>query len=176
MKRQAYILIAVLLFLGCSGGIPGEEQTPSLTTAGRDGREGSTSADSGAGSDSTSSSLENATGSGALTGVLLLKTEDGFEPVVDVKLAIGETLSDDEGMERVVAYDPATAPVAYTDASGRFVFEDLESGRYGLILDIVMSSFLLYQEGTLNAVLFKITDGEMTDLGNLEYSELPLSQ
>ncbi len=176
MKRQAYILIAVLLFLGCSGGIPGEEQTPSLTTAGLDSREGSTSADSGAGSDSTSSSLENATGSGALTGVLLLKTEDGFEPVADVKLAIGETLSDDEGTERVVAYDPATAPVAYTDASGRFVFEDLESGRYGLILDIVMSSFLLYQEGTLNAVLFKITDGEMTDLGNLEYSDLPLSQ
>jgi len=176
MKRQAYILIAVLLFLGCSGGIPGEEQTPSLTTAGRDSREGSTSADGGAGSDSTSSSLENATGSGALTGVLLLKTEDGFEPVADVKLAIGETLSDDEGTERVVAYDPATAPVAYTDASGRFVFEDLESGRYGLILDIVMSSFLLYQEGTLNAVLFKITDGEMTDLGNLEYSDLPLSQ
>ncbi|MDE0140493.1 MAG: hypothetical protein OXI80_22655 [Caldilineaceae bacterium] len=176
MKRQAYILIAVLLFLGCSGGIPGEEQTPSLTTAGRDSGEGSTSADSGAGSDSTSSSLENATGSGALTGVLLLKTEDGFEPVADVKLAIGETLSDDEGMERVVAYDPATSPVAYTDASGRFVFENLESGRYGLILDIVMSSFLLYQEGTLNAVLFKITDGEMTDLGNLEYSELPLSQ
>ena len=56
------------------------------------------------------------------------------------------------------------------------MFEDLKSGRYGLILDIVMSSFLLYQEGTLNAVLFKITDGEMTDLGNLEYSELPLSQ
>ena len=167
MKRQAYILIAVLLFLGCSGGIHGEEQTSSLTTAGRD---------SGAGADSTSSSPENATGSGALTGVLLLKTEDGFQPVADVKLAIGETLSDDEGMERIVAYDPSTAPVTYTDARGRFVFEDLESGRYGLILDIVMSSFLLFQEGTLDAVLFEITDGEMTDLGNLEYSELPLPQ
>ena len=174
MKRQAYILIAVLLFLGCSGGIPGEEQNASLTTTGRDSRAGSTREDSGAGADSTISSLENATGSGALTGVLLLKTEDGFQPVADVKLAIGETLSDDEGTERVVAYDPSTAPVTYTDASGRFVFEDLESGRYGLILDIVMSSFLLYQEGTLDVILFEITDGEMTDLGNLEYSELPL--
>ncbi len=171
MKRQTYILITILLFLGCSGGIPGEEQTSSLTTAGRDSRAGS-----GTGSDSTSSSPENATGSGALTGVLLLKTEDGFQPVADVKLAIGETLSDDEGKERVVAYDPSTAPITYTDASGRFVFEDLESGRYGLILDIVMSSFLLYQEGTLDAVLFEITDDEMTDLGNLEYSELPLPQ
>ncbi|MCY3711175.1 MAG: hypothetical protein OXG26_19980 [Caldilineaceae bacterium] len=176
MKRQAYILIAVLLFLGCSGGISGEEQTTSLTTAGRDSRAGSPRADSGAGADAASASLENAAGSGALTGVLLLKTEDGFQPVADVKLAIGETLSDDEGTERVVAYDPSTAPITYTDASGRFMFEDLESGRYGLILDIVMSSFLLYQEGTLDAVLFEITDGEMTDLGNLEYSELPLPQ
>ena len=176
MRRQACILITVLLFLGCSGGIPGVEQTSSLTTAGRDNRAGSTRADSGASSDSTSSSLENATRGGALTGVLLLKTEHGFQPVADVKLAIGETLSDDEGTERVVAYDPSTAPVTYTDASGRFVFEDLESGRYGLILDIVMNSFLLYQEGSLDAVLFEITDGEMTDLGNLEYSELPLPQ
>ncbi|MYC96798.1 MAG: hypothetical protein F4X14_17670 [Caldilineaceae bacterium SB0661_bin_32] len=175
MKRQAYILITVLLFLGCSGGISGEEQTSSLTTAGRDSRAGSPRADSGA-ADAASSSLENAAGSGALTGVLLLKTEDGFQPVADVKLAIGETLSDDEGTERVVAYDPSTAPITYTDASGRFMFEDLESGRYGLILDIVMSSFLLYQEGTLDAVLFEITDGEMTDLGNLEYSDLPLPQ
>ena len=39
-----------------------------------------------------------------------------------------------------------------------------------------MSSFLLYREGTLNPVLFEITDGEMTDLGNLEYTELPLPQ
>ena len=178
MKRQAYLFITVLLVLGCSasGGVPGAEQTSSLTTAERDSIAGSTLSDSGAAANSTSSSLDNTTGSGALTGVLLLRTEDGLQPVADVKLAIGKTLSDDEGTERVVAYAPSTAPVTYTDASGRFMFEDLQSGRYGLILDIVMSSFLLYQEGTPNAILFDITDGEITDLGSLEYSELPLPQ
>ena len=39
-----------------------------------------------------------------------------------------------------------------------------------------MNSFLLYKEGTLDAILFDITAGEVTDLGRLEYSELPLPQ
>jgi hypothetical protein len=178
MRRQAYILITVLLLLGCrSGGGPADAaQTSPLITTERASATDSTRSDREEAARSTTSSPKTTTGSGVLTGVLLLRTDDGLQPVVDVKLAIGETLSDDEDTERVVAYDPSSAPVAYTDSSGRFVFENLQSGRYGLILDIVLSSFLLYQEGTLNAILFDITDGEMTDLGNLEYSELPLPQ
>ena len=168
MKRQAAILVTVLLLLGCWGGDGdrGAAQGPPPAPPDRvNAAEGS-----------TTSSFENTAGSGAVTGVLLLRTEDGLQPVADVKLAIGGTLSDDEGTEWVVAYEPSTAPVAYTDDSGHFVFEGLGSGRYGLILDIVMGSFLLFQEGTPNAILFEITDGEVTDLGSLEYSELPLPQ
>jgi hypothetical protein len=178
MRRQAYIFVTVLMLLGCraGGGLPGAAQTSPLITPEGASATYSTRSDSEAVAHSTTSSPRTTTGSGVLTGVLLLRTDDGLQPVVDVKLAIGETLSDDEDTERVVAYDPSSAPVAYTDSSGRFVFENLQSGRYGLILDIVLSSFLLYQEGTLNAILFDITDGEMTDLGNLEYSELPLPQ
>ena len=178
MKRQAVILVSVLLLLGCRGGDGERRAAQSPPPAPPDGvnaadgeRSGSSAAES-----LTASSPGTTAGSGTLTGVLLLRTEDGLQPVADVKLALGETLSDDEGTEWVVAYDPSAAPVAYTDASGRFVFEALESGRYGLILDIVMSSFLLYQDGTSSAILFDITDGETTDLGDLEYTELPLPQ
>ncbi len=174
MKRQAYILILVLLLQGCSPGLLPDAAQPSpvnTLTAFDNPRP-----DSEAVAHSATSSLKTTADTGALTGVLLLQTEDGLKPVADIKIAIGETLSDDEGTERVVAYDPSTAPVAYTDSTGRFVFGELQSGRYGLILDIVLSSFLLYKEGTPDAILFDITAGEMTDLGRLEYSELPLPQ
>ena len=157
MKRQAYVLFTVLLLLGCSAA--------ALESTRTDG-EGV----------STSPTPESRVVTGAVTGALFLQTGNGLQPVVDVKLAIGETLSDDEGTERIVAYDPSAAPVAYTDASGRFKFEDVQAGRYGLILDMVMGSFLLYQEGTENAILFDISEGETTNLGDLEYTELPLPQ
>ena len=178
MKRQAVILVTVLVLLGCRGGngATGAAQSSPAAPFERISTAEGERSDSLSAESSTAASPGAAAGSGALTGVLLLRTEEGLQPVADVKLAVGRTLSDDEGTEWVVAYDPSAAPVAYTDDSGRFVFEGLASGRYGLILDIVMSSFLLYQEGTLNAVLFEITDGETTDLGNLEYTELPLPQ
>lgn len=157
MKRQAYILVTVLLLLGC--------RAAALENIQPDGEEVA-----------ASSTPEAKSVTGAVTGALFLQTGDGLQPVVDVKLAIGETLSDDEGTERIVAYDPSAAPVAYTDTGGRFRFEDVQAGRYGLVLDLVMGSFLLYQEGTENAILFEITEGETTDLGNLNYTELPLPQ
>ena len=175
MKRQAHVLILVLLLMGCNPDvrIPNAAHTSPLQTP---EPLDNPRANSEAAAHSATPSLKTTADTGALTGVLLLQTEDGLKPVVDIKIAIGETLSDDEGAERVVAYEPSTAPVAYTDSTGRFVFEELQSGRYGLILDIVLKSFLLYKEGTPDAILFDITAGEVTDLGRLEYSELPLPQ
>lgn len=161
-NRLPKTAVLLLLLLGCNpGGAPSDAaQTPPAAVAHA----------------TTTASPETTADKGALTGVLLLKTDDGPIPVADIKIAIGQTLRDDEGAERIVAYEPSTAPVAYTDAAGRFVFEELQSGRYGLILDVVLSAFLLYREGTTDAILFEITAGEVTDLGRLEYSELPLPQ
>lgn len=178
MRRWAWTLLLALLVLGCrSGGeLPSAAQSsPQLMTE-RTATAANPLANGEPAADSPAPQIKTTADAGALTGMLLLKTEDGFKPVVDIKIALGKTLSDDEGTERVVAYEPSTAPVAYTDAMGRFVFEGLESGRYGLILDVVLSSFLLYRDGTLDAILFDITAGEVTDLGRLEYAELPLPQ
>ena len=177
MRRGAWILLLVLLVLGCrpGGELPGAAQTsPQLTTDRTATANPLPNGEPAA--DSPSPQIKTTADTGALTGILLLKTGDGFRPVADVKIALGKPLSDDEGTERVVAYEPSTAPVAYTDAAGRVVFEGLESGRSGLILDVVLSSFLLYREGTIDAILFDITAGEVTDLGRLEYAELPLPQ
>ncbi len=178
MRRRAWILFLTLLVLGCNSGreVSGAAQSAPQWTPEQVDASGNPPANREPPAGSPTPLIKTTADTGALTGVLLLKTEDGFRPVADVKIALGKPLSDDEGTERVVAYEPSTAPVAYTDAAGRFVFEDLESGRYGLILDVVLSSFLLYKDGTLDAILFDITAGEVTDLGRLEYAELPLPQ
>ncbi len=176
MKRQAYILVMVLLLLGCNRreDIPSASQAappqpPAMIVATDESMVATPVV-------FDISTLKTTANTGALTGVLILKTDAGLKPVTDIKIALGETLSDDDDIERIVAYDPSAAPVSYTNSTGRFRFENLKPGRYGLILDIVLSSFLLFQEGTPNAILFDITAGEVTDLGRLEYSELPLPQ
>ena len=170
MRCQAWILILALLLWGCGSGREGEPPSAARIPS------PAAPLDATGASHSTTPPLKTTAETGALTGVILLKTADGFKPVADIKIAIGETLIDDEGADRVVAYDPSAAPVAYTDAAGRFVFEEIPTGRYGLILDIVLSSFLLYKENSLDAILVDINAGEVTDLGRLEYSELPLPQ
>ena len=113
INRLLKTAVLLLLLLGCNpGGAPSDAaQTPPAVVA-----------------HATTTSPETTAAKGALTGVLLLKTDDGLKPVADIKIAIGQTLRDDEGAERIVAYEPSTAPVAYTDAAGRFVFEELPIG------------------------------------------------
>lgn len=115
-----------------------------------------------------------ADGTGALVGVLLLWSDGELQPVADVKLALGEILRDDNGEERMVGYDASTAPTTITGPDGRFIFQDVPPGRYGLILDIVMSSFLLFDESSGEAMLIDIPADEVVDLGNLEYTSLPI--
>ena len=109
-------------------------------------------------------------------GVLLLWSEGELKPVANVKLALGEILLDDNGEERMVGYDASTAPTTTTDTDGQFIFRDIPPGRYGLILDIVMSSFLLFDESSGEAMLIDILADEVVDLGNLEYTSLPIPQ
>ncbi len=112
---------------------------------------------------------------GALVGVLLVRGTSGeMRPVANTKLALGEILTDEDGNERIVGYDPAAAPSTITDENGAFVLEDVPPGRYGLVLDIVMSSFLLFDEGSGDPLFVEVTAGEITDVGVLEYEALPI--
>ncbi len=69
-------------------------------------------------------------------------------------MALGESLVDDKGAERFVSYDAQLAPVSYTDSNGRFVFEEIKPGRYGLVLDLVVNQYLLHEADSSYTLLF----------------------
>ena len=82
---------------------------------------------------------------------------------------------DDQGVERIASYDRASSPRAYVDPNGRFVFADIPAGKYGLILDIVIDAYLLHDPDNNDQFLFTVTNGETTELGELDYELLPYS-
>jgi len=108
---------------------------------------------------------------GIVTGRML---ENG-KPVVNLILYLAELLKDDKENEAIASFDRVSSPRAYTDTEGRFVFSNIPPDRYGLVLDIVVDSYLLHHPDTEQQILFYIAAGEKTDLGNLNYDSLPIS-
>lgn len=171
MKRQGYILLLAALLTGCnsevalparqiSSPVPTVEMVSILPTP----------------FVFDSEDLKTTVATGAVTGVLLLQTETGVQPVTDMKMALGEALVDDKGAEHFVSYDSHLAPVSYTDSNGRFVFEEIKPGRYGLVLDLVVNQYLLHEADSSYTLLFEVVAGEVIDLGRLEYADLPLPE
>lgn len=108
-----------------------------------------------------------------LTGRLLVEGK----PVFNVYIALAEVVLDEEGQERVVSYDQFNAPKGLTDADGNFVLSGIVPGRYGLILDTVISSVLLNEPDNNNPFLVTAEAGETVDLGELDYDDtLPVPQ
>lgn len=112
---------------------------------------------------------------GIITGVLLLAVDGTPRPVANVPIYLAQALKDVGGIERVASYSPIESPRSVTDSEGRFWFYNIKPGRYGLILDAVIQGFLLSKPGTDESLLVEATAGQITDLGNLSYESLPLS-
>ena len=172
MKRPGYILLLAALLTGCnsevalpaalqiSSPVPTVEMVSILPTP----------------FVFDSEDLKTTVATGAVTGVLLLQTETGVQPVTDIKMALGESLVDDKGAERFVSYNAQLDPVSYTDSNGRFVFAEIKPGRYGLVLDLVVNQYLLHEADSSYTLLFEVVAGEVIDLGRLEYADLPLPE
>lgn len=109
--------------------------------------------------------------SGVVTGLLLID----HAPATNAILYLAAVSKDDQGTERIASYDRATSPRAYVDPNGRFVFADIPAGKFGLILDIVIDAYLLHDPDTSDQFLFTVINAETTDLGELNYKELPYS-
>ncbi|MBE0410912.1 MAG: hypothetical protein IBX69_14425 [Anaerolineales bacterium] len=115
--------------------------------------------------------LDNLTpGLGAVTGVLL----DNKQPRPNAIIYLADVIPDDEGIERVASYDRSSSPRSNTDSLGRFVFANIPPGRYGLILDTVISAYLLHFPNEDLPLLFTVEADDLEDIGELDYDNLPM--
>ena len=113
---------------------------------------------------------EPSSSSGVIVGVVQVNGE----PVPNLTIYLAEVLTDGEGLERVASYDRINSPKAYTDESGQFVFSEIRPGRYGLVLDTVLSAYLLHLPQEDAALVIGVEAGEQTEIEVLDYDSLPL--
>lgn len=108
------------------------------------------------------------------TGVIVGTIKVNNEPVPNLTVYLAEVLTDDVGIERVASYDRINSPRAFTNETGQFVFSNIEPGKYGLVLDTVISAYLLHKPQEETALIIAVEAGQQTDVEMLNYDSLPL--
>lgn len=112
---------------------------------------------------------------GVVTGRLFLSRSGAKTPVKDQILYLAEVINDDKNNPSFAAFDRINSPRAVTNANGEFEFINVRPGNYGLVLDVITSSYLLAKPGTQEPMILKILGGNNLDLGDLTYDELPIT-
>lgn len=112
---------------------------------------------------------------GAVTGRIFVNDAQGFRPVTKVIVALAEIIKDENGKEIATGYDAANSPRSDIRDDGVFVIDNVPPGRYGIILDAVVTQVMIKEPENLeNSLLITVEADKVTDLKNLVYATLPL--
>jgi hypothetical protein len=107
-----------------------------------------------------------------ITGFLMTNKESPT-PVGEAVLYLATIHTDETGKPLAASFDRQTAPRSQTDAAGRFVFVDVPSQQYALILDRISETFLLKSPDDNSDMFLTPGAGEVLDVGRLVYGSLP---
>ena len=110
------------------------------------------------------------------SGVVVGTIQTNNEPILNLTIYLAKVLVDVEGKEKVIPHDRATSPQALTDERGQFVFSNIQPGNYGLVIDTVLSSYLLHLPQEDVALIITVEAGEATSIELLNYDSLPIPQ
>lgn len=120
--------------------------------------------------------VETAPGTGAVTGVLLVHSDQGEVPVAGMIIAVADALTSTENAGAIAAfrYRAQESPQTNTDENGMFVINNVPPGRYGLVLDLVATSYILRKPGVNEDLVITVEPDAQVDMGPLVYDQLPL--
>jgi len=101
-------------------------------------------------------------------------TPETRQPVKNVILYLAETIKDSAGVDSVAAVDRVRSPRTVSNDRGHFLFSNVPPGTYGLVIDFITTSYLLWYPNAEKPLLIQVSAGEETALGTLLYDTLPL--
>lgn len=166
----------------------GDEEPESAAEEGTEDAEADTSASASALNSPLNSPLptppaievQTSSTGGAISGQLIAKSIDGvYVPLNGYIIGLATLVPREDGDgDLAAAYDPSNSPSTRTNEFGQFVFNEMEPGRYGLILDAVVNQALLSyppdsEEGK-GSILIELEAEQHFDLGTLQYDSLPV--
>jgi hypothetical protein len=103
-------------------------------------------------------------GLGTVGGMLVLEVDS--TPIAEATIYLG-TVDRIESEPAMARLNTQTAPQAFTDAAGRFVFTDVPPGHYALIYETPLDTFLArYPNG--EDIVFEVESDEIVDLGTIQ--------
>jgi hypothetical protein len=106
----------------------------------------------------------------SVSAIILLNDE----PVAHYTFYLADVVKNVDGEESVAALRRLSSPRTPTDENGKFTFLNVPPGKYGLILDVVQTSYLLHDPKTNEQILITLEADEDLDLGTINFDQLPI--
>jgi hypothetical protein len=97
--------------------------------------------------------------------------EGGTEPGADTKLQLARVIRSEDGTPLVASAGEKSSPTTVTGEDGAFVFTDVPSNTYALVVVTPIGSFMIKDEMGKD-FLFDVASGEVLDLGKV-HTDLP---
>lgn len=107
-------------------------------------------------------------------GIIRGKILRNDNPVQDITLYLAEVMKDSEGNELIASFSKTDSPRTSTNQEGSFTFLNITPGRYGLVLDTVIDSYLLHDPENDEQIIISVEQGKEVNIGELSFESLPM--